>query len=294
MLRLAHLRTRRRHRGAMAAELALLVAFVYVPLILGIIYVSWLTTARQRVHESDHYALTIEGDQSQSLGATGEVSQAVFREFPGDVAVAETDADQPDIPAPNELRDLFEQFTQLIHYSNTSAHGSFYLDGSTVRYRESVQVDEGYRMRPEGQLVESWNLLDDQIPERITALLVDYMRRRRAHTDYVHRWDNDRDPVVAGDERVAGWNLKVPMDGVAARDLGQEGRLGWHPEAAIRCWTKSRMARDQTPPGATQRSDVGCPLSMPQGEPSSDFWHPVAGTTDPGGGDPPPPTPGRP
>ena len=256
-------------RGAMAAELALLVFFVYVPLIIGSLYVSWLAVARQQVGDANHYALLHEDDQTQALGNQGEVSQAFFPEFTGLVAVEDTDAAQADIPGPDELRELFEEFTKPIYYRNVSASGSFYLDGSRVRYRETVNISEGFRTRPEGQLVEGWNLLDDQIPERVTELMVDYMRRRRAHTNYVHAWVHDRDEIVAGNSTVGPWNLQVPNDARARRDE-------WNPECALR-WQKVRMANDQSPPGAEQRSEVGMPLELPDYEPAYDFWHPCEG-----------------
>lgn len=258
-----------RRRGAMAAELAVLTAFVYVPLIFGAIYVGWLATARQRVHEGNHYSLWAEGDQSEDFPTRGEVPGVGFREFPGQVRVQENDPVDADVPGPREIRDLFEEFTKLQHYRNVSAHGSFYLDGNTVRYRESVRVDEGYRMRPEGQLVEAWKLLDDQIPERITEQLIEYMHRRQAHTNYQHAWFHDRDRVVAGDGKVAGWNLEIPNDAKATKDE-------WSPVAAVR-WTKKREARDQSPPGARERSDVGISNSLPVVESDYDIWHPCEG-----------------
>jgi len=268
----------------MAAELAVLTAFVYVPLIFGAIYVGWLATARQRVHEGNHYSIWAEGDQSEEFPPVGEVHGVGFREFPGQVRVQETDPPDADVPGPNELRDLFEEFTKLIHYRNVSAHGSFSLQGSRVVYRESVHVSEGYRMRPEGQLVEAWDLLDDQIPERITEVLVDYMHRRQAHTNYAHMWYHDKDKVVAGDRDVAAWNLQIPNDDKVTKDE-------WSPVAAIR-WDKTREARDQSPPAAQQRSWVGCGNDPPLVEPNDyDFWHPCEGwdTTPqpPPGGNPP-------
>ena len=263
-----------KRRGAMAAELAVLVMFVYVPLVFGAIYIGWLAVGRQRVLEANHYALLIEGDQSEPLAVRGEVSDELFREFTGDVRVEEGDADQPDIPAPDEIRKLFEKWTEKTYYAkkNVSAHGWFELVGSRVVYREVIRVtyDEGWHMDPEGHIVEGYRLLDDQIPERITDLLVDYIRRRRAKSQYVHRWYNDRDRVVAGDQDVEGWNLKVPTDQRFDTDP-------WRPECAVR-WTKRRMARDQSPPGASLRLEVQCPLTLPNPEPSFDYWHPCEGT----------------
>jgi len=230
----------------MAAELAVLVMFVYVPLVFGAIYIGWLAVGRQRVHEANHYALLIEGDQSEPLPAEGEVTTELFPEFTGDVEVREGDADEPDIPAPDEIRTLYEKWTEKTYYAkkNVSAHGWFELQGSRVVYRETIRVtyDEGWHMDPEGYIVEGYRLLDDQIPERVTDMLVDYMRRRKAHSLYVHKWYSDRDRVVAGDEDV------------------------------------ERMARDQSPPGASLRREVQCPLTLPDPEPSFDFWHPCEGT----------------
>jgi hypothetical protein len=254
----------------MAAELAVLTAFVYVPLIFGAIYVGWLAVGRQRVHEGNHYAIWAQGDQSEEYAPVGEVHNADFREFPGQVRVQETDPADADVPSSSEIRELFDEFTKPIHFRNVSAHGSFSLQGSQVVYHESIRIDEGERIRPEGQLVQAWDLLGDQIPERITETLVDFMHRRQAHTNYAHSWVHDKDKAVAGDSKVAAWNLDVPNDARITKDE-------WSPEAAVR-WNKTREARDQSPPGAEQRSEVGISNNLPTVEPNDyDFWHPCEG-----------------
>jgi len=324
----------------MAVELALLVSFVYVPISFGAIYLGWLAAARQRVHEGNHYALYMfpYGDQLPGLNGASppanasivnEVRATFFREFTGRPETRVGDADDADIPGPDEVRDMLEQFTELTYYYNASARGSFRLVGSTVVYQESVNVDEGYRMRPEGQIVESMGLLDDNIPENITGILwwpwpagspeARYMRRRRAHTNYLHYWkeqgrDFDQETwaarndgtlspwveetdggVVArrvrtryddqgtDDSPVRAWNLKVPTDKAALRDLQNEGIYGWHPECAVRYWENRRQARDQAPPGASQRQWVNGPPqdTMPGYEPDFDYWHPSEGPSQP-------------
>jgi len=247
--------------------MALLGLFVYVPLIIGALYVSWLATGRQRVHEVNHYAMLGEGDQSETLADRGEMTDEFFREFTGDLEVVESDGDEPDVPGPDELRDLWEAFRQPIHYRNVSAHGSFSLVGGQVVYRESIRVDEGYRVRPEGQCVENWNLLDDQVPELVTELLQDYVVRRKVSTFYRHGWVHDDDPVVAGDGRVGALILDVPRT---------PEKVPWTPETGVR-GDKTRMTGDQAPPAASQRDQVGCPAHFPDPEPSQDFWHPCEG-----------------
>jgi hypothetical protein len=101
------------------------------------------------------------------------------------------------------------------------------------------------------------------------------MRRRKAHSNYVHSWIHDDGKTVAGGNGSDPWNLQVPNDATATRDE-------WHPECAIR-WEKVRMARDQSPPGATQRAEIGCPNILPDYEPDYDFWHPCEGATEPAG-----------
>lgn len=268
---------RRTRRGAVAAELALLVAFVYIPLILGAIYVGWLALARERIHQANHYAIYADGSQNEFLADRGEITAEFFPEFTGNVRVTEDDAPEPNIPGDDELRKLFEAYTEPIHYRNVSAHGSFHLVGGRVVYRENIRVDEGTRIRPEGQLVLDWRLLEDNIPQNLTAYLQDYLRRRTAHTAYEHSWVHDEDEVVAGGGDVAGWNLNVPDEGVP--DLKDQ----WHPEAAIR-WTKSRMTGDQTPPAARERAWIGTPSIFPDAEPNADFWEPCEGPPPAGGG----------
>jgi len=260
--------TQARRRGAVAAEMALLVFFVYVPLVIGALYIAWLAVGRQRVHETNHYALLGEGDQSEQLAERGDMTTEFFREFTGQVEVQEDPGDDPDVPGDDELRDLWDEFTKPIHYRNVSAHGSFHLVGGRVVYRESVHVSEGYRIRPEGQCVEKWNLLADNIPENVTDFLQEYLIRRKVHSFYRHSWIHDDTDVVAGGGGVAGWNLQVPVD--------DPTKPVWTPETATR-GDKTREARDQRPPAASLRQTIGTPLQFPDAEPSDDFWHPCEG-----------------
>ena len=264
------LAARRRRRGAGAAEMALLVFFVYVPLIIGALHIAWLATGRQRVHEVNHTALFAHGDQSEALAERGAMEREFFREFTGSIEVAERDTDEPDVPMDDELREMWEEFRKPIHYKNVSAHGSFHLQGNSVVYRESVHVDEGFRVRPEGQCVDDWNLLADNIPENVTDLLQEYMIRREAHSFYQHHWVHDRDEVIRGGGGVRGLNIQVPTSEVSEY---------WTPECAIR-WLEQRQARDSVPPGLSERRVVGAPGQFPDAEPSFDYWHPCEGPAE--------------
>jgi hypothetical protein len=275
-------------RGACAAELALLVPFVYLPLVVGAMYIGWLATARERVHESNHYALWLPGEQSAS-----EVQAEFFREFTGPVTqLVDCDDKEPDVPSPGELWKLFDAFTKPISWqTDPTAHVEFYLDGSVIRSRMVVNPGEsGFRVRPEGEQVNAWHLLDNNIPKNLSDLLVGYLHRRNAYTEYLHswvlnreawaptpgtgggtlsRWTDDgssRGLRATGDSGTRAWNLYVPNP--AFHDQ-------WTTAAAVR-WDKTRMARDQTPPAAQLRGLVpnGCSNSLPDYEKSDDFWHP--------------------
>jgi len=272
-------RRRRRRRGAVAAEMALLVFFVYVPLTIGALHVAWLATGRQRVHEVNHYSLFAHGDQSEALAERGAMEREFFREFTGSTEVNERDTDEPDVPMDGELRDMWEEFRKPIYYKNVSAHGSFHLVGNTVVYRETTRVDEGFRVRPEGQCVDKWNLLADNIPERVTALFQEYMIRREAHSYYQHHWIHDQDETIQGGGGVRGWNIRVPTSEVSEF---------WTPQCAIR-YLEQRESRDPMPPASDQRAIIGTPSTFPDSEPSYDYWHPCEG--EPAEEEPPPPTP---
>ena len=271
--------TRRRRRGAVAAEMALLVFFVYVPLVIGALHIAWLSAGRQRVHEANHFAIFAHDDQSETLATRGDMTREFFAEFTGNVEVNERDTDEPDVPMDGELREMWEAFRVPIHYRNVSAHGSFSLQGNRVVYSESVNIDEGFRVRPEGQCVDKWNLLADNIPENVTALLQDYMVRREAFSFYQHHWIHDEDEVVRGGGGVAGLTLQVPVN---------EQAEYWTPKSAIRFF-EVRQARDSNPPALSQRAIIGTPGSFPGAEPSNDFWHPCEG--EPAEEENPPPTP---
>jgi hypothetical protein len=265
----------------MASELALLVLFVYIPIVLGSMYIAWLAVGRQRVREASHAALYPREDEVAA--GTGELAEsykqeaeeAYFREFHGDPEIEGRYADDRDVPMSGELRKMFEKFTEpMYHPSSVTARGSFALQGGRVVYRETIiRTPERWTIRPEGQVVNSLRLLDDEIPENLTELLQEYMRRRMAFASYHQTLrpgnsgnPNGHDVVVRGDEKDDAWSLRVPNE--------EAGRLeGWRPESAVR-WTKQRMVGDQSPPGSDQRSWIGTPPAFETPETSEDFWNP--------------------
>jgi hypothetical protein len=263
----------------MASELALLVLFVYIPIVLGSMYIAWLAVGRQRVREAGHAALYPREDEVAA--GTGELAEsfkqeaeeAYFGEFHGDPEIEGRYADDRDVPMSGELRKMFEKFTEPMFYRNVSARGSFALQNGRVVYRENVNISEGWRIRPEGQVVNSLRLLDNEIPENLTELLQEYLRRRMAFASYHQTLrpgasgnPDGHDVVVRGDEKVAAWSLRVPNE--------EAGRLeGWRPEATVR-WTKRRETGDQSPPASEQRSWIGTPGAFEAPETSEDFWNP--------------------
>jgi len=86
-------------------------------------------------------------------------------------------------------------------------------------------------------------------PERVTALLQEYMLRREAHSFYQHHWIHDDDEVVRGGDGVRGLNIRVPTSEVSDY---------WTPECAIR-WFETRQSRevaDRQDGGATRQATV--------------------------------------
>jgi hypothetical protein len=164
---------------------------------------------------------------------------------------------------------MFEQFTVPTYHYSVSARGSFVLDGSTVRYVETINVNEGFTTRWEGDVVTSLGLLEDDIPYNLTRYLNDYMWRRTAHTSYLHQGHHDRTRAVAGDpdRPWTALGLRVPA-------LSRDQDPQWNPEAAVR-GTKVRWAGEQ-PPAAEEREWIGAPNQddLPEYDPTYDFWHP--------------------
>jgi hypothetical protein len=299
-----------RCRGACAAELALLVPFVYLPLVVGAIYIGWLATARERVHESNHYALWMPGEQT-AADAQGEF----FREFSGSVSRLDDLPDkEPDVPSADEIRKLFDEWRngQIIFSTPASARVVFYLDGDVIRARTDVNPgDSGYRDHPEKQQVIDWRLIQpeanggENIPERLTGLLKGYMHRCHAYTEYLHSWTlnreawaprptefdkegnitvpgaggtlsrwtdegNSRRLRATGDPGTSPWNLYVPNPALADQ---------WTAKSAVRFpgEDKTRMARDQSPPATKQRGLVisGIGPNDPSHELNSEnYWRP--------------------
>lgn len=276
--------------GAVAAELAVLTVFVYVPLVIGAIYVGWLALGRDRVHEANHYALLADGDQSELFVERGDVTRRFFGEFTGEVRVRERQAEDPEVPGPTEVRDLFEEYARTVYWrtettvrdvpSPPRASGGFSLGGGGITYDEDIDPGRGGPVSERLVIREGWNdahpdkarhvrqlrLLEDSIPEHLTEHLIDYLRRVQARSIYRHSWVHDDGDPVGGNPAVRGWNLEVPAPDPA-------GRVEWNPATAIR-GHKVRMARDQTPPGADLRHNTGFPVGLPGYEPDTDFMHP--------------------
>jgi hypothetical protein len=279
----------RKCSGAVATELALLVVFVYLPLVIGAMYVAWMALARGRVHEANHYALHRSGDQSETATERGVVSEEFFREFTGSVTVREGTADDPQVPGPREIRDLFEEYARQYYWTETIIHrhvpqpprawGGFTLGGGGVTYEErvepgcpprepTIEIRDGwaYAHKRQAREVEQLGLLQDEIPERLTDHMAGFMRRWRTQAIYRHSWAHDADPIVAGRQGERAWNLQVPAPDVSGRDA-------WSPEGSTR-GSKVRQARDTIPPGAWVRSLLQCPSEFPPPEPDTDFMHP--------------------
>lgn len=230
--------TRSRRRGAMAAELALLVSLVYVPLIFGAIYVGWLSSARSRVQDANHLLLFKYTDDDQFANGGRDdamvdtVKRSFFPEFPGDGADALVgDAKDVDVPGPNELQKLFEAYKQVQHWERDSAHGRFELQGSNVVYIENIVHEEGDNMRPEGAIVEKYGLDQDDVPRLTTHTLwwgspeedpttARYMRRRKAHTSYLLSWKEGGRNLDREAWSVSEWNQV--RDDVAQGLYGQD------------------------------------------------------------------------
>lgn len=286
-----------RSRGACAAELALLVPFVYLPLVAGAIYIGWLATARERVYESDQYLV-----QRRDPATTDEIQGIFFREFTGRVTQAVgSDDPEPDVPSPGEIQKLFEMWTTKPTFwsSNPTAHVEFYLDGSTIRSRMIVDPGRSGSSIPwEGQMVQAWGLLNNNVPDDLSNQLLDFMHRRDAYTEYLHSWVLDREAWAP--QTGAGGNLSRWNDDGSSRSLratGDSGTRGWNLsipnpafrpqwtiESAIR-WDKTRMARDQTPPASSERAFVpnGCSNNPPGCVKTDDYWHPGDATKPAGG-----------
>ena len=290
----------RKSSGAVATELSLLVVFVYLPLVIGSMYIAWLALARGRVHEANHFALHQQGNQSELSVERGRIANEFFEGFTGDVIVVEGAADAPEVPMPGEVRDLFEEYVRQYHWRRERviqapapsqprpprAWGGFTLGGGGVSYEEHVDpgvtyppatpppeprivIEEGsaYAHASKAREVMALGLLDDDIPEHLTRHMVDFMGRHRTQAVYRHRWLHDRDPVVAGSGgRRKEWLLQVPAPEVKAHDE-------WSPEGATR-GTKVRQSREYSPPGADMRSLLQCPVSFPGYETDVDFMHP--------------------
>ena len=175
MFRLTH----QHRRGNSLVEMVLLVP-LYALIISGAMLLGELGLVIMRSHGANEYAAWEPGDQSEAAGETeaGVLKSRFWTPYEGSLELRENGAG--DVPTVAEVEELFEEMMK-VQYS-TSAHGSYTFENGRLVYR--IDTRQNAWRHGDAKVVESYDLLDDNIAELTHETMRGYMARRRVDTRY--------------------------------------------------------------------------------------------------------------
>ncbi len=156
-------------------------------IIFAMMYLGWLSLHKERMHFGGEYAMDASGDQSEAGPARGTVTEQFYADTDGDLALTESAASPADVPEPGEVREMFEDMSEIIY--STVATGQYKLVGDEIQFVVTTRSSRG--LSADGQYVQAHRLLDDHIPELTTEELQDWIERHRVemthlyHPDYI-------------------------------------------------------------------------------------------------------------
>jgi len=236
-----------RLRGSAAVELIILLP-VMLLIIFAMMYVGRLSLHKERMHFGGEYAMDAQGDQSEEGPISGDVTGQFYPSAEGELTVTETSANPADIPEAGEVREMFDDMSQVVY--STVATGQYVFTGSGLQF--VVTTREVQSLSSDGQYVQAHRLLDDHIPEMSTELAQGWAERNRVemqhayHPDYIDvgRWPLDAvelstefQSTIRGDKKrevtnpPAGDNHQV--DSVTGHtDMTRSGELPHYPDFA--------------------------------------------------------------
>lgn len=153
-------------RGSATVEL-LVILPVLLLVIFAMMYVGELSIFKARTHYGCQYAMDARGDQSEEAAVRGVVTEKFYDNRIGELTVIERATQPPEFPADGELRELFDDMSQI----TTSVHaiGRYVFDGGGLRF--VVTTSESQSMSKEGQYIAAYELRDHNIPELCTDLV---------------------------------------------------------------------------------------------------------------------------
>ncbi len=166
-------------RGSATVEL-LVILPVLLLVTFAMMYVGELSVFKARTHYGAEFAMHTAGDQSEEAAIRGVVTEQFYENRIGELTVTERAAQPPDFPAAGELRELFDEMSQI----TTSVHaiGRYVFDGGGLRF--VVTTSESQSMSKEGQYIAAYELRDDNIPELCTDLVQGWQERNLVELAY--------------------------------------------------------------------------------------------------------------
>ena len=181
-------------RGSAAVELVILLP-VMLLIIMAMMYAGQLSLHKGRMHFGGEFAMDASGDQSEAGPIRGDVTEQFYPLTDGELTVVEGPADPADIPEAGEVREMFEDMSEVVH--STVAVGQYVFTSSGLRF--VITTHSSTTLSADGKYVESHRLLEDHIPELATEQVEGWIERNRVelqhayHPDFIDvgRWPLD-------------------------------------------------------------------------------------------------------
>jgi len=171
---------RRNPRLATAAVEFLVLLPVMVLMLFGMMYVGELTVFKERTHFGGQYAMDAKGNQSESQSVRGTITDLLYSNLVGKLAVSERAATSAQIPEPGEIPDMFEEMCRPVNA--VRATGRYVFTGGKLKF--VVTTRESDELSPEGKYINRYALREDNIPELTTEMLQGWAERNRVDLAY--------------------------------------------------------------------------------------------------------------
>jgi|GEM_PF-7044051 len=178
----------RHHRsgggGSAAVELLILMP-VFLLIILAMLYAGQLSLFKLRTNFGAEYALDAAGRQNEDPAGGGEVGDLFYPNPVGRLTVTEDLADPPEMPEAGEIREMFDEMSEIIY--STVATGRYVFSGGQLRF--VVTTHQSQRLSSDGRYVAAYRLRESNVPELATQLAQGWAERSRVDLTYSYAPD---------------------------------------------------------------------------------------------------------
>lgn len=202
--------------GSAAVELLILMP-VFLLIIFAMLYAGQLSLFKLRTNFGGQYALDAADSQSEDPADRGEVSDQFYPSPVGRLTVTEDLADPPEMPEAGEIREMFDEMSEVIYA--TVATGRYVFSGGQLRF--IVTTHQSQRLSSDGRYVAAYRLRENSVPELATQLAQGWAERSRVDLTYSYAPDYIR---------VGRW----PLEAVDVSTTFQSAeRTGAHRQVAV-------------------------------------------------------------